>query len=212
MQPLNHQYKTMPWDIINCVVFDVGNVLLYFDPDEIMRRVLPGKEMLYPILMEKVFRSPYWLMRDRGSISKEQAVKWMVGDEVSLLDPIGRMMDEWVHLKRPVAEGIRALEVCKQHGKKILVLSNYAREPFQVVREEYDFFRWVDGFLVSGEEGVIKPDPEIYKLLLERFHLVPERTLFIDDSVANVESALHMGIHSIHYSAPGILERFFCER
>ena len=212
MQLFNHLYSSMPWALIDCVVFDVGNVLLQFEPTEIMKTILPGEERVYPQIMECVFKSPYWLMRDRGTISKEQAIEWMVhhGEE-AVRSAIERIMTGWEHLESPVEEGVRALKTCKRRGKQILLLTNYAKEPFQVVRCMHSFFDLADGIVCSGREGLIKPDPAIYQRMIRRYHLQPARTLFIDDAPANVESALNVGLQAIYYNQPGLLDAFITD-
>ena len=78
---LDDMYPAMPWDALDAVVFDVGNVLVRFVPEDILRRVLPGEEAIWPELQRKVFRSPYWAMLDRGVMTYEEAAKAMTGRE-----------------------------------------------------------------------------------------------------------------------------------
>ncbi len=94
-------------------------------------------------------------------------------------------------------------------GKRLLVLSNYGDAPFAHVDEKYDFFCLFAGKVISSRVGLIKPDHEIYSRLAAEHHLPPERTLFIDDSPANIEGALHAGWQGICYNRPGKLDDFF---
>lgn len=205
---LDDRYSAMPWDALDAVVFDVGNVLVRFSPEEILRRVLPGEETIWPDILRRVFRSPYWAMLDRGVLTHEEAVRAMTGRETRLAGPIRRVLTDWRDLPDVVDEGVAALRQCKAHGKRTYVLSNYNDRAFDFIREKYDFFKLFDGEVVSGREKLVKPDPAIYRLLTERYALAPERTLFIDDTPANIEAALHLGWQGLCY-APGKLEAFF---
>lgn len=184
---LNDQYDTMPWDRIDAVVFDVGNVLLSFEPmEDIMTKRLPDHPEMHQRLLKKTVQSPYWIMLDHGTITQEEAIIAMTGRE-------------------------KALKACKAHGKKTYVLSNYHDAAFDYAVKTHDFFRLFDGFVVSARVGMVKPDPAIFRYLTETFRLQPERTLFIDDGNANVEAALHAGWQGLHYSEKGMLTKFFCD-
>lgn len=205
---LDDLYSAMPWDALDAVVFDVGNVLVRFVPEDILRRVLPGEEKLWPDMLRKVFRSPYWVMLDRGVLTDEEAAAAMTGQEKHLAEPIRRLLADWRDLPDVVEEGVATLRQCKAHGKRTYVLSNYNAPAFDFLRGKYDFFRLFDGEVVSGREKLVKPDAAIYRLLNQRYALTPQRTLFIDDTPANVEAAICQGWQGICYT-PGKLERFF---
>ncbi len=205
---LDDMYPAMPWDALDAVVFDVGNVLVRFVPEDILRRVLPGEEAIWPELQRKVFRSPYWAMLDRGVMTYEEAAKAMTGREGHLAGPIRLLLENWRDLPDVIDEGVDALRWCKAHGKRTYVLSNYNDRAFDFLRGKYAFFQLFDGEVVSGRERLVKPDPAIYRLLTGRFALAPQRTLFIDDTPANVEAALDLGWQGICY-VPGRLNAFF---
>lgn len=208
---LNDQYDTMPWVRIDAVVFDVGNVLLSFEPmEDIMKKRLPDHPELHQRLLKKTVQSPYWIMLDHGTITQEEAIIAMTGREKALEPFIRQMMGEKLKLNTVLPEGVAALKTCKAHGKKTYVLSNYHDAAFDYAVKTHDFFRLFDGFVVSARVGMVKPDPAIYRHLTETFHLEPERTLFIDDGNANVEAALHAGWQGLHYSKKGLLTKFFC--
>ena len=94
------------------------------------------------------------------------------------------------------------------HGKRVFVLSNYQREAFDRVEREYPFFALFEGRVVSAREGMIKPNADIYECLTQRYGLDPARTLFIDDTAANIEAALHLGWQGFCLNAPGKLSAF----
>ena len=102
-------YETMPWDAVDAVVFDVGQVLLSYNPQEILDEHVPDRPDLHPILLEKIFRSPYWLMRDHGLMTRDEAIDAMIGRDESLRPYITRVMHNWVDLKEVLPEGLKTL-------------------------------------------------------------------------------------------------------
>ena len=205
---IDDQYETMPWDALDAVVFDVGNVLLTFNPDKLLMELHPDDPALRATLMERMFRSPYWVMLDHGTLTSEEAAVAMAGRNEALRPVIAQMLEYRLNLKQVIAEGLDALHACKAHGKKTYVLSNYQDYAFQYVYDRYDFFRLFDGLVSSAREGLVKPDPAIYKPLTDRYGLNPARTLFIDDAAANIEAALHAGWQGFWFSRPGKLAAF----
>lgn len=205
---LDDLYETMPWEAIDNVVFDVGNVLLRFSPRELLEKYLPDQPELHPVLLERIFHSPYWPMMDRGLLTCEEAIRPMVGRHTELLPAVTHMMTEWVKLDA-VEEGVAVLHACKAQGKKLYVLSNYGASAFPIAQQRHDFFQLFDGIVVSAREHMVKPEDRIYRLLTDRYQLDPARTLFIDDSPVNIESALLEGWQGICFNRSGKLREFF---
>lgn len=208
---MDERYETMPWDAADAVVFDVGNVLLGFRPDELLREILPGQsEAVYARLHERIFETPYWAMMDRGTATGEEAAAAMSAGQEALRPLVGRFMAAWNDHLPVIDEGVEALRTCKARGKRCYVLSNYAAGPFDVsCRKHPELFGLFDGMLVSAKVGLLKPDEAIYRLLIDTFSLDPTRTLFIDDTSRNVEAALHCGMQALHFHRPGQLAAFF---
>ena len=207
---IDDQYDRMPWDKIDTVVFDVGNVLLSWKAQELLDRIVPERPELHAELAERVFRSPYWSMRGRGSATVEEVITAMSLRAPELKPYIRRIMKEWIDLPA-IPEGVETLKCCKEHGMKLYALTNYADKEFAYACEQHDFFKLFDGFLVSGREHTIKPGLDIYRLLISRFGLDPERSLFIDDSLMNIEAALESGLQALHYNRDGKLREFFAK-
>ena len=205
---IDDRYETMPWDAIDAVVFDVGNVLLAFDPPAILRDILPDKPEVYDRLLVKVFRSPYWVMMDHGLCEPAEAAEAMAIGVPELAGDIRRVTTEWAEMKRKIPEGIAALEACRACGKKTYVLSNYGNSTFAVIEERHRFFDGFDGKVVSSRVGLMKPDPEIFGYIERKYGLNPGRTLFIDDSPANIEMALSLGWQGFCLNETGRLTRF----
>lgn len=207
---LDDQFETMPWDKIDAVVFDVGNVLLGFHANELLGRLIPERPDLHEELIIRIFKSPYWCMRDRNSATREEVIAAMSKTAPELEPYIRRVMEGWIDLPS-ITEGVDALKSCKAHGVKLYALTNYADKEFAYACQQHDFFSLFDDYVVSAREHLIKPGHEIYELLTERFGLDPTRTLFIDDSPANIEGALECGWQGICYNRAGKLENFFAK-
>lgn len=207
---IDDKYDSMPWDEIDAVVFDVGNVLLSWKGQEILNRVVPERPDLHEELSQRTVRSPYWTMRDRGSISLEEAIAAMSANAPELEPYIRRIMTQWIDLPA-IPEGVETLKTCKAHGKKLYALTNYADEAFAHACASHDFFTLFDGFVVSGRLHMVKPSLEIYAHLIHQFDLDPTRTLFIDDSTVNIETALESGWQGLCYNRPGKLRDFFAK-
>ncbi len=206
---IDDKFSRMPWDEIDAVVFDVGRVLLSFEPEDILRRYVPDAQAHYDELMVRVFKSPYWTMRDHGTMTNEEAIEAMTAGNETLAPWIRRIMESWVEMKDVIQEGVEALRRCREMGKKIYILSNYADEAFAHVDGKYDFFGLCERKFVSSRLGMMKPDPRIYAHVVNETGHAPERMLFIDDSPANIEAALDAGWQGLCYNKAGKLEKFF---
>ena len=206
---MNDRYETIPWDEIDAVVFDIGNVLLDYSPEQILRERLPERPELHETLKRKIMRSPYWIMLDHGSLTLEEAVEAMTGHDKELEPYIRRVAGEPARLRDALPEGVAALKKCKAMGKKVYVLSNFHDGAYDWAAEHHDFFRLLDGEVVSSRVGMVKPDPAIFRYLSEKFGLDASRVLFVDDSPANIEAALMSGWQGLCYSGEGVLAKFF---
>ncbi len=207
-ETLNDLYDVIPWDALDAVVFDVGNVLLTFQPPRILEQLFPGDAELQAQLTARVFRSPYWPMLDHGLLDNEAAEALMSRQEPSLRPAIRQLLHAWPALMEPMPEGIAALRTVKERGKKAFVLSNFHREAFAEVSARHAFFRLFDGLLVSARVKLLKPNPAIYRCLTETFGQDPARLLFIDDTPMNIEAALACGWQGLCYDRPGRISAF----
>ena len=206
---LDDLYTTAPWDQLDAVVFDVGNVLVRFSPEQVLTELFHGQDALQARLMGRVFKTPYWIMLDHGIITYDEALEAMTGRESDLRPSIRLILQNWQDLKHTIPEGVETLRAVKAHGKKAYVLSNYHTDAFAYIEKKYDFFSLFDGKVISARVGLLKPDPAIFRRLTECYGLQPTRSLFIDDTPVNVEAAMTLGWQGICYNEPGKLSRFF---
>ena len=204
-------YETMPWHKVDAVVFDIGNVLIRFAPDDFIQKLFPGDERLQQHMMKNVYQGPYWLCFDRGTMNYEQAAKRLAQECGESEELYLHALYGWFQLKTPLEEGFRAAQRCKRAGKKLYLLSNYPQQGFEFVHKQYEhlFDPLFDGGIISCYEHVIKPDREIYDLLCSRYGIDPARAVFIDDTLKNVEGAMKTGMHGFHMHESGMMDRFF---
>jgi 2-haloacid dehalogenase len=105
-------------------------------------------------------------------------------------------------LAGPIPGSLEILAELRGHGTPLYSLTNWSAETYAPARERFAFLSWFQGILVSGEVGVIKPDPRIFELLIERFAISPEHSVYIDDVEKNTVAARPFGFHAIHFTTP----------
>ena len=179
--------------MIRNILFDMGNVLIYFDRNLFMDRLGVAEEDK-KLLMREVFLSVEWVRMDRGSMVEADAVASCCARLPERLhDAAEKLIQMWDRPILPIPGMYELIRELKEKGYGIYLLSNASLR-----QHEYwpriEASRFFDGTLISADEGVIKPQPEIYRLILERFGLRAEECFFIDDVPANIEGALYCGI------------------
>src|SRR5262249_52769349 len=117
-------------------------------------------------------------------------------DKAELIDAFGARADEMIG--GPIAAAVDILAELRQRPVPLYALSNWPAESFHLARRRFDFLAWFADILISGEVGVIKPDPRIFELALARFAIDPMRAVYIDDVAANTTAAAALGIHAVH--------------
>jgi putative hydrolase of the HAD superfamily len=182
------------------LVFDLGNVLFKFGPDEILDGLFKDP-LIKRKLKEAVFKTSIWKELDRGTLSFEEAKKIFIEKNPNLKEEIDKLLQEWKNYLHPITENIEILPELKENNK-LFILSNFHEEAFNYIRRKYSFFDIFDGMIISYKEKLLKPEKEIYQLLLNRYNLNPEDTFFVDDIVENIMAAEELGIKGILYTDP----------
>ena len=181
---------------IKNIVFDLGRVLIKFEPKEYIEQNVPEekREDFY----NGIFGSTEWLMLDRGTLSYEDAKK-IFKERVSGVDKqIDRLFDvDLFEILQPIEENVKLLPKLKEKYN-LYILSNFHQPAFEHIFKKYDFFRLFDGHTVSCYYYLLKPEKEIYDTLIEKFNLIPEETVFIDDTKVNIDACEKEGIRGIH--------------
>ena len=184
--------------MIKNIVFDLGNVLLDFDPERYLE-ALGYQGKVKEQLKSEIFKTDEWLMLDRGTISQEEAVEIWQQRNPDLRGEIADVMTDWEKILTLKKESLEILESLAAKNYNLYILSNFHEKAFTYVSNKYNFFDYFDGKVISADIGMIKPDPEIYEHLLNKFNLEAGTTLFIDDSKKNIAAAINKGIRVIHF-------------
>lgn len=189
------------------IVFDLGNVLFKFDPDEILDSLFDDyhtKEKL----KQSVFKTTIWRELDRGSLSLFQAKKIFIDKNPDLKDEIEILLDNWKNFLHPIDENMKLLPELKKNNR-LYILSNFHEEAFNYITNKYSFFELFDGMVVSYKVKLIKPERKIYEILLSRYSLIPQDTIFVDDTEENIKAAQELGIKGLLYKSELSLEDLF---
>jgi 2-haloacid dehalogenase len=187
------------------VVFDLGGVLIDWDPRHLYRKLFVGDETAMEQFLATICTHEWNRCQDAGRSFDEGArlLKAQHPDKAELIDAYGARFDEM--MAGPIAGAVEILAELRERGTPLYGLTNFSAETYPHAVARFGFLGWFRGILVSGEVGAIKPDPRIYELLLERFAIDPHRAVYIDDVAANAEAARPFGIHGIHFSTPDAL-------
>ena len=195
--------------MIKNIIFDLGKVLVSFHPEKFVNENVEEKyrEDFYKI----VFGGEDWQNLDRGTLEYSDAVKKFSEKLPQCADVIKLLFDrKIIDCISPIDDNVEIMKSLK--GKyKLFILSNFHYPAFDNVFENWDFFRYFDGKVVSGHCKLLKPEKEIYKLLLDTYSLKPEECLFIDDVKANIEGAESCGIKGIQLTSPELLKEILHE-
>ena len=141
-------------------------------------------------------------MLDRGTITEKDAINRIIERNNTYRDDINLAFKDWYDILRPIEDAVEVLTKLKKNGYNIYYLSNFHELAFKEVTTKNNFFELFDGGVVSYAEKLIKPEEEIYKLILKRYNLNPRETIFIDDTKLNVDGASKLGIKAIFLEDP----------
>jgi HAD superfamily hydrolase (TIGR01509 family) len=188
------------------VVFDIGNVLLRWNPRYLYRKVFDDDERMERFLATALgmdFVAHTDIVEDFAG-----AVEARANDFPEFAAEVRMFRERWIEtLGRPIDENVALLRRLRASGKPVYALSNFARETFALAERDHDFLREFDHRVISGHVGVVKPDPRIYQVLFERVGRQPSELLFIDDSAANVRASEALGMPAIHFRPDVELEK-----
>jgi 2-haloacid dehalogenase len=181
---------------VEAVVFDLGGVLLDWDPRHLYRKLFADQDEMERFLDEVC--SPAWhAPHDRGVPAAPSCAE-LASRHPDLAEPIWAWSSRSEEMIGGVDAGsVEILRAVKESGLPCYALTNMEAETYPVRRDRYPFLRWFDGTVVSGREGMAKPDPAIFRLLLDRYGLMAETTLMIDDRGENLDAADRLGMQTL---------------
>ncbi len=190
---------------IAAVAFDLGGVLIDWNPRYLFRKLFDGDEAGMERFLTEVCSLPWNLTMDAGRPFAE-AVAELSAEHPDQADLIAAYHRRWPEMLGPAFEDTLAIvRELKSAGYPVYALSNWSAETFTVTRERFPWLNELDGVLISGEAKLAKPDPAIFREFLRRFSLDAQKTVFIDDWDLNVASAASVGIRAIQFTGADAL-------
>lgn len=183
---------------IDTVVFDLGGVLIDWNPRYLYRQLFEDEAEMEHFLTH-VCSGPWNEQQDAGR-SWHEAVTTLSREHPQHASLIEAYWHRWEEtLGDALHETVELLATLKRRGVRLYALTNWSGETFPVARRRFEFLKWFEGIVVSGDEGLIKPDPAIFQRLLERHAIDPARALYIDDARRNVDAAEKLGMHAFWF-------------
>ncbi|MBK9388907.1 MAG: HAD family phosphatase [Bacteroidetes bacterium] len=182
--------------MIKNIVFDLGNVLISFRPSEYLDTKEYSEERKATILKD-IFLADEWLKLDNGDITLTEAIE-SINERSSLTkEEIAHIFNLRTDLMIPLDQNVNLLPELKKRGYRLYYLSNFPIDIFHEIKSGYYFFNYFDGGIISAEVRFSKPDNRIYEILLEKYSLIPQESLFIDDLEINVKAARLIGMKGL---------------
>jgi putative hydrolase of the HAD superfamily len=182
---------------IRNVIMDLGGVMLEWNPDQLLTPIQPD-----PVLRKQLRASifgPEWKLFDRGHLTEAELVDRLVISTGQTPDEILRIVEAVRGALLEKTETVKLVRALHQRGFSIFCLSNMPSPMYVHLRRQHTFWDVFHGIVISGDIQMMKPEPEIYLHLLERFGLVAEESVFVDDLQVNVDAAKAVGLHAIRF-------------
>jgi 2-haloacid dehalogenase len=186
---------------IDTIVFDLGGVLIDWNPDYVYKDIIPDqkeRKWFYQNIC-----TPDWNEEQDAGRSLKEATEMLVSKFPEHEFNIRSYYGNWEKmLGGPIHDTVEIFRYLKfQTDKKLYALTNWSHETFPVALQKYDFLHWFDGRLVSGEEKTRKPFADIYQKLIERFNIDPATSIYVDDNERNLYPAKELGFTTIHFNS-----------
>ena len=184
--------------MINTVIFDIGKVLAGYGWEKYLRGIAPEEEA-YRAVEQAVFLSPDWVEHDKGLLTEEEEIRDFISNAPEYEKEIRQTYENLGECVWKLDYALPWVQDLKSRGFRVFALSNWPKHIYDQRKDKLDFLDLMDGYILSYQEHVIKPDPAAFRLLLERYRIEPEKAVFIDDTLKNIEAAERLGIHGIHF-------------
>ncbi|WP_291987483.1 HAD family phosphatase [Luteitalea sp.] len=186
--------------MIDALLFDLGNVLIRWDPRNHYRDRFDTPEAMEQFLAE-ITPGTWNHEMDLGKPFAQA-----IAERSALYPDHAALLAEWKSgwermLGGAIEESVTLLEELRAHGYRVAALTNWSAETYPVARTRFPFLDWFEDVVISGVEGIAKPDPRVFQLALARTGFAAERTVFIDDNLPNVEAARALGLHTVHFTS-----------
>jgi 2-haloacid dehalogenase len=183
---------------IDTVVFDLGGVLLDWNPRYLYRKLFDDESAMERFLCEVC--SPEWNERQDAGRPWVEAVAELTARFPEQAALIAAYHERWPEtLGGEMTGTVAVLRELKELGLLLYALTNWSQETFPEARRRFAFFDWFEGVVVSGEERLLKPDPAIFERMMARYGIATAGTVYVDDSARNVETAAGLGFKAIRF-------------
>ena len=187
--------------ITTTVIFDLGAVLIDWNPRHLYRSLFEDEAAMEDFLATVC--TPEWNAQQDAGRSLAEATATLVAAHPEHAELIEAFYGRWDEmLGEPIEGTVQIARELRANGLRLLALTNWSAETFPRSRHRLTFLDFFDGVLVSGTVGLMKPDPAIYRLLVERHVVDPGQAVFVDDAIKNVEAAAAFGFDAIHFRSP----------
>lgn len=183
---------------IKNIIFDFGGVLIDWNPVYLYSKIFEKEEDMHYFL-DNICTYRWNVLQDAGRPVRE-ATEEKQREHPDFREEIGMYYGRWEEMLGGLIGENERLVAPLKTKYKVYGLTNWSAETLPIAMERYDFFNHLDGIVVSGEEKLVKPDARLYEILLDRYNINPHESLFIDDSLPNIETARQLGFHTIHYT------------
>jgi len=187
----------MTTNLITTVIFDLGNVLLDWNTEQVLAALkLPNSDL--KLLRDELFGHQDWLDMDHGRTAETTVASGVSARTGLAITVIEAALEAAKQSLLPIPASVELMREIHDRGFELICLSNMSRETYAHIKH-LDFFKLFAGIIISGHEGCMKPDEAIFQLALQRFNLSPTETLFVDDSLPNILQAQQLGISTYHF-------------
>ena len=187
------------------IIFDLGGVLIDWNPRYVYRKIFKTEEEVDWFLQNVA--TAEWNENQDAGYPLHKATEELIAKHPEWEPEIKAYYGRWLEmLGEDIHDTVGILRQLKETGMyKLYALTNWSAETFPHALERFEFFKLFDGVVVSGQEKMRKPSAEFYNILVDRYHINPEKTIFIDDSLRNVKGAEAVGITGIQFHNPSQL-------
>lgn len=186
--------------MIKNIIFDFGNVLVEYNIKSFLINKGLSPDMVKRVLKATIM-GPFWDEFDRGAITEEEAFEGFVSLDPQIGNEIHTAFDNITGMLTIREFAIPWVQELKAAGYNVYYLSNYSRKAVDECADSIEFIKYMDGGVLSHRELMVKPNPDIYKLLMSRYGLTPEECIFIDDTEKNVDVAIELGMNGIIFNS-----------
>lgn len=191
---------------LSTVIFDLGGVLIDWNPRYLYRKLMPSEAEIEHFLAHVCTFA--WNAEQDAGRSFHAATLALQAQHPEHAAMIAAYYGRWEEmLGGAIAESVEIFRQVKRSGLPVYALTNWSAESYPTAQKHFDFLREFDGVVVSGEEKVAKPDARLFHILLERYKIEATRAVYIDDSASNIATANRLGFTTIHFQSAEQLRR-----